>query len=126
MTKMTIEVIFVPVTDVDRAKDFYVNKLGFVADHDQKVKEGLRFVQLTPEGSACSIAIGEGITEMTPGTQQGIMMVVDDVRALRQDLQEKGVDISDIDEQAWGAFAYFKDPDGNGWTLQELPYKRSQ
>ena len=126
MTKMTIEVIFVPVTDVDRAKDFYVNKLGFVADHDQKVKEGLRFVQLTPEGSACSIAIGEGITEMTPGTQQGIMMVVDDVRALRQDLKEKGVDISDIDEQAWGAFAYFKDPDGNGWTLQELPYKRSQ
>jgi len=125
MTKMTIEVIFVPVTDVDRAKDFYVNKLGFIADHDQTVKEGLRFVQLTPEGSACSIAFGEGITEMSPGTQQGIMMVVDDVRAVQQDLKEKGVDISDIDEQAWGTFAYFKDPDGNGWTLQELPYKRS-
>lgn len=124
MAKMTIEVIFVPVTNVDRAKDFYVNKLGFVADHDQKVKEGLRFVQLTPEGSACSIAFGEGITEMSPGVQQGIMMVVDDVRALQQDLKEKGVDISDIDEQAWGTFAYFKDPDGNGWTLQELPYKR--
>lgn len=124
MTKMTIEVIFIPVTDVDRAKDFYVNKLGFVADHDQKVKEGLRFVQLTPEGSACSIAFGEGITEMTPGTQQGIMMVVDDVRTLRQDLKEKGVEMSDIDEQAWGTFAYFTDPDGNGWTLQELPYKR--
>ena len=119
MTKMTIEVIFIPVTDVDRAKDFYVNKLGFVADHDQKVKEGLRFVQLTPEGSACSIAFGEGITEMTPGTQQGIMMVVDDVRTLRQDLKEKGVEMSDIDEQAWGTFAYFTDPDGNGWTLQE-------
>lgn len=126
MTKMTIEVIFVPVTDVDRAKDFYVDKLGFTADHDQKVKEGLRFVQLTPEGSACSIAIGEGITEMEPGIQQGIMMVVDDVRALRHDLSEKGVDISDIDEQAWGTFAYFKDPDGNGWTLQELPYKREE
>lgn len=124
MTKMTIEVIFVPVTDVDRAKDFYVNKLGFNADHDHKVKEGLRFVQLTPEGSGCSIAIGEGITEMEPGIQQGIMMVVDDVRALREDLKEKGVDISEIDEQAWGTFAYFKDPDGNGWTLQELPYKR--
>jgi catechol 2,3-dioxygenase-like lactoylglutathione lyase family enzyme len=124
MTKMTIEVIFVPVTDVDRAKDFYVNKLGFTADHDHKVKEGLRFVQLTPEGSACSIAFGEGITEMKPGTQQGIMMVVGDVRAVRQELKEKGVDISDIDEQPWGTFAYFKDPDGNGWTLQQLPYKR--
>lgn len=124
MAKMTIEVIFIPVTDVDRAKDFYVNKLGFVADHDQKVKEGLRFVQLTPEGSACSIAFGEGITEMSPGVQQGIMMVVDDVRAIQHDLKEKGVDVSDIDEQVWGTFAYFKDPDGNGWTLQELPYKR--
>lgn len=124
MTKMTIEVVFVPVTDVDRAKDFYVNKLGFTADHDNKVKEGLRFVQLTPEGSACSIAFGEGITEMKPGTQQGIMMVVDDVRAVRQALKEKGVDITDIDEQPWGTFAYFKDPDGNGWTLQQLPYKR--
>ena len=125
MTKMTIEVIFVPVTDVDRAKDFYVNKLGFTADHDHKVKEGLRFVQLTPEGSACSIAIGEGITKMKPGTQQGIMMVVGDVRAVRQELKEKGVDISEIDEQPWGTFAYFKDPDGNGWTLQQLPYKRA-
>jgi catechol 2,3-dioxygenase-like lactoylglutathione lyase family enzyme len=124
MAKMTIEVIFVPVTDVDRAKDFYVNKLGFTADHDNKVKEGLRFVQLTPQGSACSIAFGEGITEMKPGTQQGIMMVVGDVRAVRQELKEKGVDITDIDELPWGTFAYFKDPDGNGWTLQQLPYKR--
>ncbi|HTE58264.1 MAG TPA: glyoxalase superfamily protein [Verrucomicrobiae bacterium] len=124
MTKMTIEVIFVPVTDVDRAKDFYVDKLGFHADHDQKVKEGLRFVQLTPQGSACSIAIGEGITEMKPGSQEGIMMVVDDVRSLRQELKEKDVDITDIDKQPWGTFAYFKDPDGNAWTLQELPYKR--
>ncbi len=124
MAKMTIEVIFVPVTDVDAAKDFYVNKLGFTADHDHKVKEGLRFVQLTPKGSACSIAFGKGITEMKPGTQQGIMMVVGDVRAVRQELKEKGVDISDIDEQPWGTFAYFKDPDGNGWTLQQLPYKR--
>lgn len=126
MTKMTIEVIFVPVTDVDRAKDFYVNKLGFVADHDHKVAEGLRFVQLTPEGSGCSIAIGEGITEMKPGTMQGIMMVVDDVRAVKQSLEEKGVKMSDIDEQQWGIFSYFNDPDGNSWTLQELPYKRSQ
>lgn len=125
MTKMTIEVIFVPVTDVDRAKDFYVNKLGFVTDHDHKVAEGLRFVQLTPEGSGCSIAIGEGITEMEPGTMQGIMMVVDDVRAVKQSLEEKGVKMSDIDEQQWGIFSYFNDPDGNSWTLQELPYKRS-
>ena len=124
MTKMTIEVIFVPVTDVDRAKDFYVNKLGFAADHDHKVTEGLRFVQLTPEGSGCSIAIGEGITEMEPGTMQGIMMVVDDVRAVKQSLEEKGVKMSDIDEQQWGIFSYFSDPDGNSWTLQELPYKR--
>lgn len=124
MTKMTIEVIFVPVTDVDRAKDFYVNKLGFVADHDHKVTEGLRFVQLTPEGSGCSIAIGEGITEMEPGTMQGIMMIVDDVRAVKQSLEEKGVEMSDIDEQQWGIFSSFSDPDGNSWTLQELPYKR--
>ena len=124
MTKMTIEVIFVPVTDVDRAKDFYVNKLGFTADHDHKVTEGLRFVQLTPEGSGCSIAIGEGITEMEPGTMQGIMMVVDDVRAVKQSLEEKDVEMSDIDEQQWGIFSSFSDPDGNSWTLQELPYKR--
>lgn len=126
MTKMTIEVVFVPVTDVDRAKDFYVHKLGFHADQDHKVKEGLRFVQLTPEGSACSIAIGEGITQMKPGSQQGIMMVVEDVRAVRKKLHEKGVDISDTEKQPWGTFAYFKDPDGNGWTLQELPYKRDE
>lgn len=124
MAKMTVEVVFVPVTDVDRAKDFYVKKLGFNPDQDNKVKEGLRFVQLTPEGSACSIAFGEGITEMKPGTQRGIMMVVDDVRTVRQDLKDKDVDISDIKEQPWGTFAYFKDPDGNEWTLQELPYKR--
>jgi len=124
MTKMTIEVIFIPVTDVDRAKDFYVTKLGFVADHDNTVNENLRFVQLTPEGSACSIAFGKGLTEMKPGSQQGIMMVVDDVSAVQKDLKEKGVDITDLETQAWGTFAYFKDPDGNGWTLQELPYKR--
>ena len=124
MTKMTIEIVFVPVTDVDRAKDFYVNKLGFAVDHDHTVREGLRFVQLTPEGSACSIVLGEGVTEMEPGTQHGIMMVVDDVRAARQELKERGVDVSDIDEQPWATFAYVKDPDGNGLALQELPYER--
>ena len=124
MTKMTIEVIFVPVTDVDRAKEFYVEKLGFSADHDHKVEEGLRFVQLTPEGSGCSIAIGEGLTEMKPGTLQGVMMVVDDVRTVREELLDKGVEASELDTQPWGTFSYFKDPDGNGWTLQELPYKR--
>lgn len=124
MTKMTIEVIFVPVTDVDRAKEFYVEKLGFSLDHDHKVEEGLRFVQLTPEGSGCSIAIGEGLTEMKPGTLQGVMMVVDDVRAVREELLDKGVEASEPDTQPWGTFSYFKDPDGNSWTLQELPYKR--
>jgi catechol 2,3-dioxygenase-like lactoylglutathione lyase family enzyme len=125
MAKMSVEVVFVPVTDVDRAKDFYVNKLGFVADHDHKVEDGLRFVQLTPEGSACSIAIGEGITEMEPGSQRGIMIVVEDVRAVRQTLIEKGVDdITDIIEQPWGTFVHFNDPDGNWWTLQQLPYTR--
>lgn len=121
---MTIEVIFLPVTDADRAKDFYVNKIGFNEDHDHKVSEGLRFIQLTPEGSGCSIAFGEGISEMEPGSQQGIMMVVDDVRAVREELAAKGVDVTPIDEQAWGTFISFKDPDGNGWTLQQLPYKR--
>lgn len=125
MTKMTIEVIFVPVTDVDRAKDFYANTLGFAVDHDHKITEGLRFVQLTPEGSGCSIAIGEGITEMEPGTMQGIMMVVDDVRAVRKELVQKGVDMTEIDVQQWGTFTSFSDPDGNSWTFQELPYKRS-
>jgi catechol 2,3-dioxygenase-like lactoylglutathione lyase family enzyme len=119
-----IELIHVPVTDVDRAKEFYVDKLGFNADHDRTVHEGLRFVQLTPPGSACSVAFGEGITDMAPGSQKGVMMVVDDVAAQRARLVANGVDVTEVDEQPWGTFVSFADPDGNGWTLQQLPQWR--
>jgi len=122
--QMKLELVAVPVTDVDRAKAFYTNKIGFNADHDYQVHQGLRFVQLTPPGSACSIVSGEGITEMQPGSQKGLQMVVSDVRAIREELVKRGVDISEIDVQPWGDFAYFSDPDGNKWSLQQLP-KRS-
>ncbi|HSK32763.1 MAG TPA: glyoxalase superfamily protein [Propionicimonas sp.] len=116
-----IELLAVPVTDVDRAKAFYVDRVGFNADHDHRVNEGLRFVQLTPPGSACSIVIGEGITDMAPGSQQGIQMVVADVEAARASLIANGVEASDVDDQPWGRFVFFSDPDGNGWALQQLP-----
>ncbi len=116
-----IELLAVPVTDVDRAKAFYVDQVGFNADHDHRVNEGLRFVQLTPPGSACSIVIGEGITDMAPGSQQGIQMVVADVEAARAALVANGVEASDVDDQPWGRFVFFSDPDGNGWALQQLP-----
>ena len=115
-----IELLAVPVTDVDRAKAFYVDQVGFNPDHDHRVNENLRFVQLTPPGSACSIVIGEGITDMAPGSQQGIQMVVSDAEAARAALVAKGVGASDIDDQPWGRFVYFTDPDGNGWALQQL------
>ena len=120
-----IELVFVPVTDVDRAKAFYVDQVGFQADHDQRVDETVRFVQLTPPGSACSIAFGSGITEMAPGSQQGLMVVVEDVRAARQELINRGVEASEVDVQAWGSFVGFSDPDGNSWTLQQLPDRSS-
>jgi len=120
-----IELVFVPVTDVDRAKAFYVDQVGFQADHDQQVDETVRFVQLTPPGSACSIALGSGITEMAPGSQQGLMVVVEDVRAARQELIDRGVEASEVDVQAWGSFVGFSDPDGNSWTLQQLPDRSS-
>jgi len=118
---MRIEVVFLGVTDVDRAKSFYVDQVGFHADHDQTVHEGLRFVQLTPPGSACSVAFGEGLTGMPPGAQQGVMMVVDDVAAQRERLVANGVDASEVDVQPWGSFVTFADPDGNTWSLQQLP-----
>jgi catechol 2,3-dioxygenase-like lactoylglutathione lyase family enzyme len=117
---MKIEVVFLGVTDVDRAKQFYVEQVGFHADHDHRVHEGLRFVQLTPPGSACSVAFGEGITAMAPGGQKGVMMVVDDADATRERLLAAGVDVSEVDEQPWGRFVSFADPDGNSWTLQQL------
>jgi catechol 2,3-dioxygenase-like lactoylglutathione lyase family enzyme len=113
-----IELIPVPVTDVDRAKAFY-ETIGFVTDHDHTVHEGLRFVQLTPPGSACSIAIGEGLTTMTPGTQQ-IQVVVPDAPTARKHLLDAGVEASDVDAQPWGQFVHFRDPDGNSWALQAI------
>jgi predicted enzyme related to lactoylglutathione lyase len=118
--EMRLELVPVPVTDVDRAKDFYTEQVGFIADHDHKVQPGLRFVQLTPPGSACSIVIGEGVTEMLPGSQRNLQMVVTDVRELREWLMSRGVDVSEVAELPWGAFAYFSDPDGNSWALQQV------
>jgi catechol 2,3-dioxygenase-like lactoylglutathione lyase family enzyme len=116
-----IEVVFLGVTDVDRAKAFYVDRVGFHADHDIQVSESLRFVQLTPPGSACSVAFGQGITDLEPGAQRGVMMVVADVKAARDQLLAAGVDASEVDVQPWGSFIRFADPDGNTWALQELP-----
>ena len=118
---MKLELLIIPVTDVDRAKDFYVDKVGFNADHDHTVSEEVRFVQLTPPGSACSIAFGTGLTTAAPGSVQGLQVVVDDIEAARADLVAGGVDASEIDRLDWGAFVYFKDPDGNSWAVQELP-----
>ena len=115
-----IELIAVPVTDVDRAKAFYVDQVGFHADHDYPVSPGLRFVQLTPPGSACSIVIGEGITTMAPGSQTGIQVVVPDADAARAHLLEHGVEASEVDDQPWGRFVTFADPDGNRWALQQI------
>ena len=117
---MKLELVAVPVTDVDRAKAFYVDQVGFNADHDFTVTDSLRFVQLTPPGSACSIVIGTGITEMAPGSQQGLQGVVDDAAALRDELRGRGVDASDVDKQPWGWFVFFSDPDGNRWAAQQM------
>ena len=116
-----IELVAVPVSDVDRAKAFYVDQVGFVADHDHKVSPELRFVQLTPRGSACSIVLGTGITDMPPGSQHGLMMVVADAEAVHRELIGRGVAASEVDVQQWGSFVTFSDPDGNTWALQQLP-----
>ena len=116
-----IELVAVPVTDVNRAKAFYTDQVGFNADHDYQVSDSLRFVQLTPPGSACSIVMGVGITEMPPGSQKGVQMVVADAAAARKHLIDHGVAASEVDVQPWGSFVYFSDPDGNTWSLQQLP-----
>jgi len=118
---MKLELVAVPVTDVDRAKAFYVDQVGFNPDHDYQVTDDLRFVQLTPPGSACSIVIGQGITEMAPGSQTGLQVVVEDVEAIRQELAERGVETSEVDKQPWGWFSFFSDPDGNTWAMQQIP-----
>ena len=118
---MKLELVAIPVTDVDRAKAFYVDQVGFVEDQDHRVSEGLRFVQLTPPGSACSITLGEGITEMAPGSQKGVQLVVADVRACRDELIGRGVQASEVQDMPWGSFTFFADPDGNTWAIQQLP-----
>jgi catechol 2,3-dioxygenase-like lactoylglutathione lyase family enzyme len=118
---MKIELVAIPVTDVDRSKAFYVDQVGFHPDHDYQVSETLRFVQLTPPGSACSVVLGTGITEMPPGSQKGVQMVVADAASARQELISRGVAASEVDVQPWGSFVTFSDPDGNTWALQEVP-----
>jgi catechol 2,3-dioxygenase-like lactoylglutathione lyase family enzyme len=117
---MKLELVTVPVTDVDRAIDFY-RAVGFVLDHDHTVSDEVRFVQMTPPGSACSIALGTGLTRMAPGSLDNLQMVVADADAVRADLAGRGLEVSEIDEQPWGRFVYLSDPDGNGWALQQLP-----
>jgi predicted enzyme related to lactoylglutathione lyase len=116
-----LELVAVPVTDVDRAKDFYAEKAGFNVDHDHTVSDEIRFVQLTPPGSACSIALGKGISEVPPGSAQGLQMVVDDIEAARAELLGRGVEAGEIQDFPWGRFVFFSDPDGNGWAVQQLP-----
>jgi catechol 2,3-dioxygenase-like lactoylglutathione lyase family enzyme len=115
-----LELVAVPVSDVDRAKDFYVDKAGFNADHDHTVSEDIRFVQLTPPGSACSIAIGKGVSQSAPGSVQGLQLVVDDAEAAHDDLASRGVEVSDVQDFPWGRFVFFSDPDGNGWAVQQI------
>jgi predicted enzyme related to lactoylglutathione lyase len=115
-----LELVAVPVSDVDRAKAFYTDQAGFNADHDHTVSEEIRFVQLTPPGSACSIAIGKGLSKAAPGSVEGLQVVVADVEAARAQLVDRGVEVSDVQEFPWGRFVFFSDPDGNGWALQEI------
>jgi predicted enzyme related to lactoylglutathione lyase len=116
-----LELVQVPVSDVDRAKAFYTDKAGFNADHDHQVSDDIRFVQLTPPGSRASIALGTGLSDMAPGSVQGLQMVVSDIDAARAELVERGVDVSEVQHFPWGSFVYFSDPDGNGWAVQQLP-----
>jgi predicted enzyme related to lactoylglutathione lyase len=121
MVDFRLELVSVPVSDVDRAKAFYTEQAGFNADHDHTVSDELRFVQLTPPGSACSIAIGKGLTQKPPGSVEGLQLVVADVNAARAELAGRGVDVSDVQEFPWGKFVWFSDPDGNGWAVQQIP-----
>jgi|SRR5262245_9918799 len=115
-----LELVAVPVSDVDRAKAFY-EQVGFNADHDHVVSDEIRFVQLTPPGSGCSIALGKGVTDMEPGSLRGLQVVVDDIDAARSHLLESGVEVGDVQEFPWGKFVFFDDPDGNGWAVQQIP-----
>jgi predicted enzyme related to lactoylglutathione lyase len=116
-----LELVAIPVTDVDRAKAFYTEQAGFNADHDHTVGDGIRFVQLTPPGSACSIALGTGLVDAEPGSVKGMQMVVSDIHAAREELVDRGVDVSEVQDFPWGSFVFFSDPDGNGWAVQAIP-----
>ena len=115
-----LELIALPVSDVDRAKAFYVERAGFNADHDHRVNEQLRFVQLTPPGSGCSIAIGDGVTDAEPGSVQGLQLVVSDIEAAHAEYAERGLDVGEIQDLPWGSFVFFADPDGNRWAVQQV------
>jgi catechol 2,3-dioxygenase-like lactoylglutathione lyase family enzyme len=118
-----LELVAVPVSDVDRAKAFYTEKAGFNADHDHAVSDEIRFVQLTPPGSACSIALGKGLVDAAPGSVRGLQLVVSDIKAARSELAERGVGVSEVQDFPWGSFVFFSDPDGNGWSVQQLPQR---
>jgi predicted enzyme related to lactoylglutathione lyase len=119
-----LELVAIPVSDVDRAKSFYTDQIGFNADQDHQVSDELRFVQLTPPGSACSISLGTGISDAEPGSVRGMQIVVSDINAAHDELVERGVDVSDVQHFPWGSFVFFSDPDGNGWAVQQLPARR--
>ena len=121
-----LELVAVPVSDVDRAKAFYTEQAGFNADHDHTVNENLRFVQLTPPGSACSIAIGQGVVDAEPGSVKGLQLVVESADTARAELAGRGVDVSDVQEFPWGRFVFFSDPDGNAWSVQEIQHPGGQ
>ncbi|MGH2676822.1 MAG: glyoxalase superfamily protein [Actinomycetota bacterium] len=116
-----LELVAIPVSDVDRAKDFYVEKAGFNADQDHRVSDEIRFVQLTPPGSACSIALGKGVVDAPPGSAKGLQVVVEDVHTAREELAGRGVEVSEVQEFPWGWFVFFSDPDGNAWAVQQIP-----
>jgi predicted enzyme related to lactoylglutathione lyase len=116
-----LELVAIPVSDVERAKAFYTEAVGFSADHDHTVSDEIRFVQLTPPGSACSIALGKGVVESEPGSVQGLQLVVSDINRARAELVERGVEVTDVQDFPWGSFVFFNDPDGNGWAVQQVP-----
>jgi predicted enzyme related to lactoylglutathione lyase len=115
-----LELVAIPVSDADRAKAFYVDQAGFNADHDHRVNDELRFIQLTPPGSGCSVTIGDGITEAEPGSVKGMQLVVEDIETAHAELSGRGVDVSDVQDLPWGRFVFFSDPDGNAWAVQEI------
>jgi catechol 2,3-dioxygenase-like lactoylglutathione lyase family enzyme len=122
MVNFELQLVAIPVTDVDRAKDFYTDKAGFVLDHDHTVSDEIRFVQLTPPGSACSIALGLGVTDAEPGSVRGMQLVVEDIEAAHKELAGRGVEVSDVQDFPWGRFVFFSDPDGNQWAVQQIVY----